>query len=202
MTKGCFLQCINSKATGLMAPRLLSLQLHSFTNKTSPFFLSRHHNCFEAKVLCFPVLEWLQKVQRDCCAVHRRNYALPVQHTKGKGSCTLPRSVPKWPQSCGFHCRCAPLLQSDSDRDHRVRLAMGNGIRADTWADFLNRFGDIRICECYGATEGTIGFINYIGKIGAIGKEHFLHKVHRVSLMIYFWRSRTTVPIEIIKTQT
>lgn len=59
---------------------------------------------------------------------------------------------------------------------------MGNGLRPDTWADFLNRFGDIRICECYGATEGNIGFVNYVGKIGAIGKEHFLHKVRFVYL--------------------
>ncbi|XP_071345126.1 long-chain fatty acid transport protein 2-like [Trachinotus anak] len=65
----------------------------------------------------------------------------------------------------------------DNDRDHKVRLALGNGMRADTWADFLQRFGDIRICECYGATEGNVGFVNYIGKIGAIGKEHFLHKM-------------------------
>lgn len=75
---------------------------------------------------------------------------------------------------------CLPLPpQNDRERDHKVRLALGNGIRADTWADFLERFGDIRICECYGATEGNIGFVNYIGKIGAIGKEHFLHKVRR-----------------------
>ncbi|KAG8001272.1 Very long-chain acyl-CoA synthetase [Nibea albiflora] len=65
----------------------------------------------------------------------------------------------------------------DNDRDHKVRLALGNGIRADTWADFLQRFGDIRICECYGATEGNVGFVNYVGKVGAIGKEHFLHKL-------------------------
>ncbi|XP_038558127.1 very long-chain acyl-CoA synthetase-like [Micropterus salmoides] len=67
--------------------------------------------------------------------------------------------------------------KKDNDRDHKVRLALGNGIRADTWADFLQRFGDIRICECYGATEGNIGFVNYIGKVGAIGKEHFLQKM-------------------------
>ncbi|XP_045887740.1 very long-chain acyl-CoA synthetase-like [Micropterus dolomieu] len=67
--------------------------------------------------------------------------------------------------------------KKDNDRDHKVRLALGNGIRADSWADFLQRFGDIRICECYGATEGNIGFVNYIGKVGAIGKEHFLQKM-------------------------
>ncbi|XP_029354200.1 very long-chain acyl-CoA synthetase-like [Echeneis naucrates] len=65
----------------------------------------------------------------------------------------------------------------DNDKDHKVRLAMGNGIRADTWAHFLQRFGDIDIQECYGATEGNVGFINYIGKIGAIGKENLIHKM-------------------------
>uniref|UniRef100_A0A7N8XV59 long-chain-fatty-acid--CoA ligase n=1 Tax=Mastacembelus armatus TaxID=205130 RepID=A0A7N8XV59_9TELE len=67
--------------------------------------------------------------------------------------------------------------KKDNDRDHKVRLAVGNGIRADTWTEFLQRFGDIRICECYGATEGNCGFVNYVGKIGAIGKEHFLQKM-------------------------
>ncbi|XP_037613187.1 very long-chain acyl-CoA synthetase-like [Sebastes umbrosus] len=65
----------------------------------------------------------------------------------------------------------------DNDRDHKVRLAIGNGMRADVWADFLQRFGDICVCECYGATEGNVGFVNYTGKVGAIGKEHFLHKM-------------------------
>lgn len=74
-------------------------------------------------------------------------------------------------------CLFFSFAQSDRDRDHKVRLAIGNGLRPDTWANFLERFGDIRICESYGATEGNASFVNYIGKIGAIGKEHFIHKV-------------------------
>ncbi|XP_036400133.1 very long-chain acyl-CoA synthetase-like [Megalops cyprinoides] len=66
--------------------------------------------------------------------------------------------------------------KKDNDRDHKVRVALGNGIRADTWSEFLQRYGDIRICECYGATEGNVGFVNYIGKVGAIGREVFIHK--------------------------
>ncbi|KAJ8398279.1 hypothetical protein AAFF_G00428490 [Aldrovandia affinis] len=66
--------------------------------------------------------------------------------------------------------------KKDNDRDHKVRLALGNGIRADTWSEFLHRFGDIKICECYGATEGNVGFVNYVGKLGAIGRDHFLYK--------------------------
>ncbi|MBN3271673.1 S27A2 synthetase, partial [Polyodon spathula] len=66
--------------------------------------------------------------------------------------------------------------KKDSDQDHKVRLAFGNGARADTWKEFLKRFGDIRICECYGATEGNVGFTNCVGKVGAIGREIFLYK--------------------------
>ncbi|XP_028678393.1 long-chain fatty acid transport protein 2-like [Erpetoichthys calabaricus] len=66
--------------------------------------------------------------------------------------------------------------KSDSDRHHRVRLAIGNGARMDTWKEFLHRFGDIQVCECYGATEGNVGFVNYTGRVGAIGREVFIHK--------------------------
>ncbi|XP_056134639.1 long-chain fatty acid transport protein 2-like [Lampris incognitus] len=64
----------------------------------------------------------------------------------------------------------------DYEKDHKVRLALGNGIRADTWTEVLQRFGNISIFEFYGATEGNISFANYTGKIGAIGRENFLHK--------------------------
>ncbi|XP_076025679.1 long-chain fatty acid transport protein 2-like [Genypterus blacodes] len=78
------------------------------------------------------------------------------------------------------------LPKRDNDRDHSVRVAVGNGVRGDVWAEFLQRFGDIRICECYGSTEGNIGFINYIGKVGAIGKENFLHKLgYKYALLRY-----------------
>ncbi|KAK5915592.1 hypothetical protein CesoFtcFv8_001172 [Champsocephalus esox] len=74
----------------------------------------------------------------------------------------------------------------DNDKDHKVRLALGNGLRSDTWEDFLQRYGDICICECYGATEGNVGFVNYCGKVGAIGKENFLHKMgYKYALIKY-----------------
>ncbi|XP_067874405.1 long-chain fatty acid transport protein 2-like [Heterodontus francisci] len=60
--------------------------------------------------------------------------------------------------------------KKSSDRNHKVRIAIGNGARADVWKEFLNRFGDILVCEFYGATEGNIGFMNYVGKIGASGR--------------------------------
>ncbi|XP_070686223.1 long-chain fatty acid transport protein 2-like [Pempheris klunzingeri] len=63
------------------------------------------------------------------------------------------------------------------DRNHKVRLAVGNGIRPDVWRDFIRRFGNVQIKEFYGATEGNIGFLNYSGKIGAIGRDNFLRKI-------------------------
>ncbi|KAL2762650.1 bile acyl-CoA synthetase isoform 2 precursor, partial [Daubentonia madagascariensis] len=60
--------------------------------------------------------------------------------------------------------------QQPEDRKHTVRLAMGNGLRADVWETFQQRFGPIRIWEVYGSTEGNIGFVNYLGRCGAVGK--------------------------------
>ncbi|XP_007440238.1 very long-chain acyl-CoA synthetase-like [Python bivittatus] len=66
--------------------------------------------------------------------------------------------------------------KKDNDRDHSVRLAIGNGMRKEVWKEFLSRFGCLKIYEFYGATEGNIGFVNYTGKVGAVGRTHFLHK--------------------------
>uniref|UniRef100_A0A8D0GMM6 long-chain-fatty-acid--CoA ligase n=1 Tax=Sphenodon punctatus TaxID=8508 RepID=A0A8D0GMM6_SPHPU len=67
--------------------------------------------------------------------------------------------------------------EKENDRDHGVRLALGNGMRVEVWKDFLRRFGPIQVYEFYGATEGNAGFINYTGKIGAVGRVNFLLKL-------------------------
>ncbi|XP_026233362.1 hsFATP2a_ACSVL_like domain-containing protein [Anabas testudineus] len=65
----------------------------------------------------------------------------------------------------------------ENDKDHKVRLAIGNGIRADIWREFLSRFGNIQVREFYASTEGNVAFVNYVGKIGAIGRVHFLQRM-------------------------
>ncbi|XP_043916743.1 long-chain fatty acid transport protein 6-like [Protopterus annectens] len=65
----------------------------------------------------------------------------------------------------------------EGEKNHKVRLAVGNGIRSDIWKEFIDRFGDIKMCELYGATEGNISFINYTGQIGAVGRANILHKM-------------------------
>ncbi|XP_006895367.1 PREDICTED: very long-chain acyl-CoA synthetase isoform X2 [Elephantulus edwardii] len=66
--------------------------------------------------------------------------------------------------------------QKPNDRDHKVRMAVGNGLRGDVWKEFLRRFGDIHIYELYAATEGNIGFMNYTRKVGAIGRANYLQR--------------------------
>lgn len=58
---------------------------------------------------------------------------------------------------------CRYLLNqppSNRDREHAVRVIVGNGLRAEIWDDFQNRFGIERICEFYGASEGNVAFAN------------------------------------------
>ncbi|XP_051975181.1 very long-chain acyl-CoA synthetase isoform X2 [Xyrauchen texanus] len=63
-----------------------------------------------------------------------------------------------------------------SDPVHNVRIAFGNGLRADVWRTFISRFGQIDIKEFYGATEGNMSFLNFSGKIGAVGRVNPFHK--------------------------
>ncbi|NKF24027.1 long-chain-acyl-CoA synthetase [Solimonas marina] len=61
---------------------------------------------------------------------------------------------------------CRYLLNQpakDGDRQHHVRLIIGNGLRAELWDDFQQRFGIERICEFYGASEANLAFVNGFG---------------------------------------
>uniref|UniRef100_F6Y420 Long-chain-fatty-acid--CoA ligase n=1 Tax=Ciona intestinalis TaxID=7719 RepID=F6Y420_CIOIN len=59
---------------------------------------------------------------------------------------------------------------SPHDKDHSIRMAYGNGMRADVWNKFIERFGKkIKIREFYAATEGNCGFINMFDEVGYVG---------------------------------
>jgi fatty-acyl-CoA synthase len=80
------------------------------------------------------------------------------------GGCTLFQYI-------GELCRYllnAPA--SRRERDHRLRLCCGNGLQADVWAKFQDRFGVPRVLEFYAATEGNVSLYNVEGKVGAIGR--------------------------------
>jgi fatty-acyl-CoA synthase len=68
---------------------------------------------------------------------------------------------------------CRYLLKapaSEFERQHRLRLACGNGLRGDIWEQFQARFAIPQILEFYAATEGNFSLYNVEGKAGAIGR--------------------------------
>jgi fatty-acyl-CoA synthase len=70
---------------------------------------------------------------------------------------------------------CRYLLRqptSSRDSDHRLRVAVGAGLRPDIWEAFQDRFGIPRIIEMYGATEGNIALQNDGGPRGSVGRPH------------------------------
>jgi fatty-acyl-CoA synthase len=68
---------------------------------------------------------------------------------------------------------CRYLLNAPKnphERNHRLRLATGNGLRGDIWEAFQRRFGVPLIREFYGATEGNAPLVNFEGRPGMIGR--------------------------------
>ena len=58
---------------------------------------------------------------------------------------------------------CRYLLNQDAspqDRQHPVKVVIGNGLRPEIWMEFKQRFGIERICEFYGASECNLAFVN------------------------------------------
>jgi acyl-CoA synthetase (AMP-forming)/AMP-acid ligase II len=67
---------------------------------------------------------------------------------------------------------CRYLLNSEPsprDREHRIRVITGNGLRPTVWPEFQRRFGIERIAEFYGATEGNVITVNFFNRVGSVG---------------------------------
>jgi len=61
-----------------------------------------------------------------------------------------------------------------NEKNHSLRLMVGNGMRADVWSRFQHRFGNVRVVEFYASTEGNVATINLTGeKVGSIGRIPF-----------------------------
>jgi fatty-acyl-CoA synthase len=68
---------------------------------------------------------------------------------------------------------CRYLLRqppSAKDRQHRIRIATGPGLRPDIWRQFMERFGIPRIIETYGQTEANLSLMNRRGRVGSVGR--------------------------------
>ncbi|XP_046441081.1 long-chain fatty acid transport protein 1-like isoform X1 [Daphnia pulex] len=103
-----------------------------------------------------------------CTAVLRKKFSASafwkeaIQH-----QCTVAQYI-------GETCRY--LLAAEArpdDKNHKVRLMFGNGLRPQIWEEFVNRFSSptnrVQIAEFYGATEGNANIINFDGTVGAVG---------------------------------
>ena len=60
-----------------------------------------------------------------------------------------------------------------SDRAHRIRMAVGNGLRPDIFAAFQARFAIPHVLEFYAATEGNVALFNFDSHPGAVGRLPF-----------------------------
>uniref|UniRef100_A0AAQ5ZF71 long-chain-fatty-acid--CoA ligase n=1 Tax=Amphiprion ocellaris TaxID=80972 RepID=A0AAQ5ZF71_AMPOC len=67
---------------------------------------------------------------------------------------------------------CRYLLNQpvrEAEKRHRVRMALGNGLRQSIWEEFMQRFNIPQIAEFYGATECNCSLGNFDNKVGACG---------------------------------
>jgi fatty-acyl-CoA synthase len=98
-------------------------------------------------------------------------------------------------QYIGELCRyLANAPEQPREKQHRLRLCCGNGLRADVWQKFQDRFAIPKILEFYAATEGNVSLYNVEGKVGAIGRvPSFL--AHRFPLALVKFDPATHEPI-------
>ena len=86
-----------------------------------------------------------------------------------------------WTDVVGWDCTlfqyigelCRYLLHTEPhahEKDHRIRMCCGNGLRPDVWNSFKERFRIPQILEFYAATEGNVSLVNVEGMPGAIGR--------------------------------
>ncbi|KAK0402892.1 hypothetical protein QR680_016599 [Steinernema hermaphroditum] len=102
-----------------------------------------------------------------------------------------------WKDCCRFECTgsqyigeiCRYLLAQKhlpEERQHKVRVMFGNGLRGELWPQFVERFGIQKIGELYGSTEGNSNILNIDNKVGACGFfpiYPFLTKLYPVRLV-------------------
>ncbi|KAI1440945.1 fatty acid transporter [Annulohypoxylon stygium] len=130
---------------------------------------------------------------------------LPLYHASAQGVCCLPILATGatmvlgrkfshqtfWPE---IHASHATILQyvgelcryvlnappSPLDTGHSIRMAWGNGMRADVWEPFRQRFGIERIYEFYSSTDG-------IGIIANVNRGDFSRGAIAVRGPIWHW---------------
>ncbi|CAD6196158.1 unnamed protein product [Caenorhabditis auriculariae] len=96
------------------------------------------------------------------CVIRKKFSASNFWKDCVKYNCTVSQYI-------GEICRyllAQPVVPEEET--HRMRLLVGNGLRAEIWQPFVDRF-KVRIGELYGSTEGTSTLVNIDGHVGACG---------------------------------
>jgi fatty-acyl-CoA synthase len=122
----------------------------------------------------------------DCLPLHHSvgGVVAPCSMLRAGGSVVIAEKFSAttfWDDVVRFDCTvfqyigelCRYLLKaptSAQEEGHRLRLAVGNGLRGDIWEAFAERFAVPQILEFYAATEGNFSLFNVEGKPGAIGR--------------------------------
>ncbi len=92
---------------------------------------------------------------------------------------------------------CRYLLHAEPhppERDHRIRMCCGNGLRPDVWNSFKERFRIPQILEFYAATEGNVSLVNVEGRPGAIGRVP-LFLAHRFPATLVKYDAEADAPV-------
>jgi fatty-acyl-CoA synthase len=117
-------------------------------------------------------------LQGGAVVIRNRFSARDFWHDIVRWDCTLFQYI-------GELCRY--LVNSPAQADegaHRLRLCCGNGLRADIWVRFKERFRIPQILEYYASTEGNFSLYNCEEKIGAIGRiPPMLRHRHAIALI-------------------
>jgi len=85
-----------------------------------------------------------------------------------------------WKDCVNFKCNgaqyigeiCRYLLsapETPEEKQHKVEIMFGNGLRPQIWEQFTQRFAIPKIGEFYGATEGNSNVLNTESKAGSVG---------------------------------
>ncbi len=102
-------------------------------------------------------------VSGGCVVIRERFSASQFWDDVARWDCTMFQYIG---ELCRYLLHTAP---SASEHQHRIRLACGNGLAAEIWDAFKDRFRIPQILEFYAATEGSVSLFNIQGKRGAIG---------------------------------
>ena len=74
----------------------------------------------------------------------------------------------------------------EDEKKHRLRMAIGNGLRPEIWGPFATRFAMPRILEFYAATESNFSLYNVEGEPGAIGRIPAFLAAHQLLRLVKF----------------